>query len=49
MGQISTIDIRWHLWRSPSLSGKIDGSYAIYFRDLEGNKLNIFHMEMPNW
>lgn len=24
-----------------------DGFYAGYFRDLDGNKLNVFHMEMP--
>ena len=26
---------------------RTDGFYAAYFRDLDGNKLNVFHMEMP--
>jgi len=26
---------------------RMDGFYAGYFRDLDGNKLNVFHMEMP--
>ena len=27
---------------------RMDGFYAGYFRDLDGNKLNVFHMEMPD-
>lgn len=26
---------------------RMDGFYAAYFRDLDGNKLNAFYMEMP--
>mgnify|MGYP001813554505 CR=1 FL=1 len=26
---------------------RMDGFYAAYFRDLDGNKLNVFHMDMP--
>jgi len=26
---------------------RMDGFYAGYFRDLDGNKLNVFCMEMP--
>ena len=26
---------------------RMEGFYAGYFRDLDGNKLNVFHMEMP--
>ena len=26
---------------------RMDGFYAAYFRDLDGNKLNVFHMAMP--
>jgi len=26
---------------------RIDGFYAAYFRDLDGNKLNVFNMQMP--
>mgnify|MGYP001819642777 CR=1 FL=1 len=26
---------------------RMDGFYAGYFRDPDGNKLNVFHMEMP--
>jgi len=31
----------------PGLRGEIGGFYAGYFRDLDGNKLNAFHMDMP--
>lgn len=31
----------------PGLRGEIGGFYAGYFRDLDGNKLNAFHMAMP--
>ncbi len=31
----------------PGLRGEMAGFYAGYFRDLDGNKLNAFHMEMP--
>jgi predicted lactoylglutathione lyase len=31
----------------PGLRGEMTGFYAGYFRDLDGNKLNAFHMEMP--
>lgn len=31
----------------PGLRGEMSGFYAGYFRDLDGNKLNAFHMEMP--
>ena len=30
----------------PGLRGELTGFYAGYFRDLDGNKLNAFHMEM---
>ena len=26
---------------------RMDGFYAAYFRDLDGNKLNVFYMNMP--
>lgn len=32
----------------PGLRGEISGFYAGYFRDLDGNKLNAFHMDMPD-
>lgn len=31
----------------PGLRGEMGGFYAGYFRDLDGNKLNAFHMNMP--
>lgn len=31
----------------PGLRGEMSGFYAGYFRDLDGNKLNAFHLEMP--
>lgn len=31
----------------PGLRGELSGFYAGYFRDLDGNKLNAFHMSMP--
>ena len=31
----------------PGLRGELPGFYAGYFRDLDGNKLNAFHMDMP--
>mgnify|MGYP000370758594 FL=1 len=31
----------------PGFRGEMSGFYAGYFRDLDGNKLNAFHMEMP--
>lgn len=31
----------------PGLRGEMAGFYAGYFRDLDGNKLNAFHMDMP--
>jgi len=30
----------------PGLRGEMEGFYAGYFRDLDGNKLNAFHMNM---
>jgi len=30
----------------PGLRGEMSGCYAAYFRDLDGNKLNAFHMDM---
>jgi len=27
---------------------RMEGFYAAYFRDLDGNKLNIFHMQAPD-
>lgn len=30
----------------PGLRGEMSGFYAAYFRDLDGNKLNAFHMDM---
>ena len=27
---------------------RMDGFYAAYFRDLDGNKLNVFHMQPPD-
>jgi len=32
----------------PGPRGEMAGFYAGYFRDLDGNKLNAFHMEMPS-
>jgi catechol 2,3-dioxygenase-like lactoylglutathione lyase family enzyme len=32
----------------PGLRGDMTGFYAGYFRDLDGNKLNAFNMEMPS-
>ncbi|GAA6173376.1 VOC family protein [Colwellia sp. KU-HH00111] len=31
----------------PGPRGEMSGFYAGYFRDLDGNKLNAFHMDMP--
>ena len=31
---------------APGLRGEMDGFYAGYFRDLDGNKLNAFHVDM---
>ncbi|MGL1956193.1 MAG: VOC family protein [Colwellia sp.] len=31
----------------PGPRGEMPGFYAGYFRDLDGNKLNAFHMSMP--
>lgn len=31
----------------PGPRGEIPGFYAGYFRDLDGNKLNVFYMETP--
>lgn len=31
----------------PGPRGEMSGFYAGYFRDLDGNKLNAFHMSMP--
>lgn len=31
----------------PGPRGEMAGFYAGYFRDLDGNKLNAFHMDMP--
>jgi len=31
----------------PGPRGEMPGFYAGYFRDLDGNKLNAFHMELP--
>jgi len=31
----------------PGLRAELDGFYAGYFRDLDGNKLNAFHLDMP--
>lgn len=31
----------------PGPRGEMTGFYAGYFRDLDGNKLNAFHMDMP--
>ncbi len=31
----------------PGLREEMDGFYAGYFRDLDGNKLNAFHMNVP--
>lgn len=33
---------------APGPRGEMSGFYAGYFRDLDGNKLNAFHMDMPN-
>ena len=33
---------------APGPRGELSGFYAGYFRDLDGNKLNAFHFEMPN-
>lgn len=32
---------------APGPRGEMSGFYAGYFRDLDGNKLNAFHMDMP--
>jgi predicted lactoylglutathione lyase len=32
----------------PGFRGEIGGFYAGYFRDLDGNKLNAFHIDMPS-
>ncbi len=32
----------------PGPRGEMDGFYAGYFRDLDGNKLNAFYIEMPS-
>ncbi|MCW8866247.1 MAG: VOC family protein [Colwellia sp.] len=32
----------------PGPRGEMAGFYAGYFRDLDGNKLNAFHVEMPS-
>ena len=32
----------------PGLRGDMGGFYAAYFRDLDGNKLNAFNIEMPS-
>jgi len=32
----------------PGFRGEIAGFYAGYFRDLDGNKLNAFHIVMPS-
>jgi predicted lactoylglutathione lyase len=31
----------------PGLRGELSGFYAGYFRDIDGNKLNAFHIDMP--
>ena len=31
----------------PRLRGELSGFYAGYFRDLDGNKLNAFYLDMP--
>lgn len=31
----------------PGYRGDMSGFYAGYFRDLDGNKLNAFHLDMP--
>ncbi|NMP31571.1 VOC family protein [Thalassotalea sp. M1531] len=31
----------------PGPRGELSGFYAGYFRDLDGNKFNVFHMDMP--
>jgi len=31
----------------PGFRGEMSGFYAGYFRDLDGNKLNAFHVDMP--
>jgi predicted lactoylglutathione lyase len=31
----------------PGPRGEMSGFYAAYFRDLDGNKLNVFYMDMP--
>lgn len=33
---------------APGPRGEMSGFYAGYFRDLDGNKLNAFHLEMPS-
>jgi len=33
---------------APGPRGEMSGFYAGYFRDLDGNKLNAFHMSMPS-
>lgn len=32
---------------APGFRGEMDGFYAGYFRDLDGNKLNAFYLDMP--
>ncbi len=32
---------------APGFRSEVSGFYAGYFRDLDGNKLNAFYMEMP--
>jgi catechol 2,3-dioxygenase-like lactoylglutathione lyase family enzyme len=32
---------------APGPRGELSGFYAAYFRDLDGNKLNAFHITMP--
>jgi len=32
----------------PGLRGELSGFYAGYFRDLDGNKLNAFHLDMKS-
>jgi catechol 2,3-dioxygenase-like lactoylglutathione lyase family enzyme len=32
----------------PGFRGELSGFYAGYFRDVDGNKLNAFHIDMPS-
>lgn len=32
---------------APGPRGELSGFYAGYFRDLDGNKFNVYHMDMP--